>query len=531
MGFLFNNLDMKIMNKKIWVLLVVLMAASVSCKKILTVPPQGKLTFEQFWKSRDQAIAAIAGIYSNAGSTRWDFSTNGNLNAADMSPVEAYVYWGEMRGELLASAPGKLAADQITKENIDNFLTAPSDVTTKYTDFYRVINESNQAIKYIPGIVDLDPSLSKTEANQLVGEAYFLRAFAYFWLVRTFKEVPVILEASENDSQNYTIKKSSAKDIYAQIVKDLTIAKGTLPEWYSNTQYPRCRATKYTALTVLSDVELWMTATVTGSNNNALYDNVISNCDSIINSGRYLLVPGTAFGSIFSAGNTSESIFETYSNSLVNGQTNNLNNWFSNYFVVPGVADNLFSASIVADYRSALPPVGPVPQSGPVVSFNATTRVIPKFIISTNDARWEFYRLPDVLFMKAEALAHRYPDDIGQLQLACDLVNQVRARAYGIAAYPKITPSSTFDMDNALLDERGREFIGEGKRWFDLVRFASRDNFAHKDFLTQRVISSFSSVQQLIVTPRISNPDSWYLPLNSDALNSNPKLVQNPYYQ
>jgi hypothetical protein len=86
-------------------------------------------------------------------------------------------------------------------------------------------------------------------------------------------------------------------------------------------------------------------------------------------------------------------------------------------------------------------------------------------------------------------------------------------------------------MDDILLDERGREFIGEGKRWFDLMRFASRDNYLHKEFLIDRVLNSFSGVNQLIIAPRVKDPQSWYLPLNADALAANPKLVQNPYYQ
>lgn len=516
----------------LFVLMIISLFGNISCNKFLDVPPQGKLTLDQFWKNREQAIAAVAGIYSNAGSCSWDFTASGNMSEKDMSPVEAYIYWGDMRGDLLASSSGKLASLQISKENVDNLLVNPSDVTTKYTDFYRLINESNQAIKYIPNITTLDPSLSDTEAAQLVGEAYFLRAYAYFWLVRTFKEIPLILVPSETDAQDYNVAKSTREEILAQIIQDLTTAKNTLPDWYSNSQYPRVRATRFTAATVLSDVYLWQAATgSTSVNNNDLYDKVITNCDEVINSGRYTLLPGSVFGSIFLAGNTSESIYEVYANALINSQSNRLNDWFGSLFVVPTIADPLFTATSDPDYRSYSPPPGPDPVKGAIVSYNPTTRFILKFTNTTKDAHWIFYRYPDVLMMKAEAIAHRYPDDGAQLQNASDLVNQVRARAYGITNFQKVNPTSTLEMDRILLDERGREFIGEGKRWFDLVRFASRDNFLHKEFLTERVIGSFPSVLQLVITPRVLNPDSWYLPLNQDALNTNLKLIQNPYYQ
>jgi hypothetical protein len=110
-------------------------------------------------------------------------------------------------------------------------------------------------------------------------------------------------------------------------------------------------------------------------------------------------------------------------------------------------------------------------------------------------------------------------------------VNEVRERAFGINTYVKAVGSSTLDLDEILLDERGREFLGEGKRWFELVRFASRDNFAHPELLTKRILGSFSGTTQYLIKVRISDPASWYLPINADALAANPNLVQNPYYE
>ena len=512
-----------------------LVLTGMSCTKLLDIPPQNKLSFDEFWKSRDQAVAAIAGVYSNLGSTRWDFK-NGNQSNLGVSPVECYVYWGDMRGEILSTNPGKLPALQIDKENMDAYIPTANDNLTRYTAFYKIINEANQAIKNIPGIMDKDPAFTSTEETQLMGEAYFLRAYAYFWLVRTFKEVPLVLVPSENDQQDYDVPKASADTLFKQIVADLTLAKKTLPVWYTNDQYNRVRATQYTASTVLADVYLWMAAKGKNTSlNSGYYDQAIANCDAVINSSKYFLLPGVNFADIWMIGNTEEAIFETYSNSLLNNQVNNLKDWFNTkpYFVVNGATDVLFSNEVLPDYRGSgtLVPPGPYPPAGTKVSYNETTRAVLKYNSSTNDARWNFYRYPDVLLMKAEALAHRYMDDPSKLKIASDLVDQVRQRAFGVSTFTKLAVSSTNEMDDALLDERGREFIGEGRRWFDLVRFASRDNFLHKELLTSRVLGAFGGVTQLIISPRITNPESWYLPLNGLALSSNPKLVQNPYYQ
>jgi hypothetical protein len=498
---------MKIKNPKI--IFILLLMGTVSCNKILDVPPQGKLTLDQFLLSKDQAIAAIGGIYSNLGSTV-------TPTPKGLSPLESIIYWGDVRSDQLASNSSKLPIGQESKANIDLLLPAPSDMTTNYTSFYRIINFANQAIKNIPGIVDKDPAFTTQDMKNLTGEAYFLRAYAYFWLVRTFRDVPLVLDPSETDQQDYNIAKSPADTILSQIVKDLDIAKNTLPEWYTNPQYSRSRATRYSAQTVLADVYLWMAAmsTVPG-NNNALYDKAIENCDAVINSRKYFMVPGISFGSIFLVGNSDETIFETYDNAKLNNQVNDLKSWFSTYFQVTTVTDNLFIAYPSADYRGFTPPAGPTPPAGTKVSYDGSTRFVLKYNSTTNDARWIFYRFPEILLMKAEALAHRYVDDPVQLGIAADLVNQVRYRAYGVTSFPAVSASTTSQMDDLIIDERGREFLGEGKRWFDLMRFASRDNFLHKEFLIDRVLNSFTGVNQLIIGPRVNDPQSWYLPINA----------------
>lgn len=510
----------------IYASILIVISLLPACDGLLDIPPQGKLDSERFWLSKDQTVAAIAGIYSNFGSSA-------GMSASSISPVESFIFWGDLRGEMMAINPGKLPTDQVAKEKIDNLTTSPADVSTKFTQFYRIINYANQAIKYIPGIKAKDPAFTDEDEANLSGEAYFLRAFAYFWLVRTFKEVPLVLEPSETDDQNYNIRKSPADSVFMLIASDLELAKQKLPEWYSNAQYPRCRATKYTAMTLLADVYLWMAALSDNqAAQNGFYDKVITNCDGVINSKRYTMVPGVSFGSIFTIGNSDESIFETYANYKVNNQVNNLYSWFntSGYFLVPTPIDELYTKLGFADYRGPLPPAGPYPEKGAAVGYLTSSRYVNKYAATTKDPRWVFYRYPEVLMMKAEALAHRYVDDQNRLNQAAALINQIRFRAFGINEYPVLSVSSTYQMDNELLDELGREFVGEGKRWFQLVRFASRNNFAAKELLIDRIVNSFSGVDQLVISPRVSNPDSWYLPLNADALAANPNLVQNPYY-
>jgi hypothetical protein len=373
---------------------------------------------------------------------------------------------------------------------------------TKYTNMYSVINGANQVLKFVPTIVELDKSFTQTECNQILGEAYFLRAYTYFWLARTFKEVPLTLVPSENDVQDYNLRKSSQQVLFEQIYNDVKLAEKFLPKTYPSITQVKGRATKYAAFALEADVDLWM----------GKYQEAISACDTVVYSKQYSLLTSSALGNLYYPGNTVESIWEfQYLNSL--NQKHSMRSWFnsSSYFSAT-LTDDLFETK---DTRRLLA----VSNSFNVVKYNVTT----------DDAHWILYRLADIVLMKAEALAHLDANNNAtNIAAAVVEINKLRTRA-NIELLSGL--SNINAVDEAVLDERGRELCYEGKRWFDLLRIASRNNYANKTMLTSRVLSSFDGVEQQVINLRIYNPESWYLPLNSDAINNNTLLVQNPYYK
>jgi len=456
---------------------------TTSCEEFLTISPDNSLTKDEFWKTKSDATAAIVGVYS---------TMRNNL--------EYFLYWGEVRGDLLRSNAGKGAG--VDKEAFDVFIVNPSNTMTKYTAMYSVINGANQVIKNIPAIEANDKSFTRTEANRVMGEALFLRAYTYFWLARSFKEVPLTLDPSESDAQNYNLPKSTQQQLFDQIYADVKLAEQYLPASYSTPGETRGRATKYAAFALEADLDLWM----------GKYQEAISACDSIINPKQYALLTQSNLGNLFYPGNTVESIWEfQYLNSL--NQKHSLRAWFnSSVYFTAALTDDLFETK---DVRKS----------------NAVSNAynVLKYNVTTDDAHWINYRYADVLLMKAEALTHL--DAAGNqtnFNAAIVEINKVRARA---GVEPLVGLTSIAELDEAILDERGRELCFEGKRWFDLVRIASRDNNSGKSMLISRVLSSFDGIDQQIVSLRISNPESWYLPLNSDAINNNTSLVQNPYYK
>jgi hypothetical protein len=85
-------------------------------------------------------------------------------------------------------------------------------------------------------------------------------------------------------------------------------------------------------------------------------------------------------------------------------------------------------------------------------------------------------------------------------------------------------------IDQFILEERAREFAFEGKRWFDLLRNAKRDNYSNLNILVELITRiTDSSVQQSAIN-KIRDFDSHYFPIAENELFSDTKLEQNPFY-
>jgi hypothetical protein len=152
-------------------------------------------------------------------------------------------------------------------------------------------------------------------------------------------------------------------------------------------------------------------------------------------------------------------------------------------------------------------------------------------LIRTSDASWAHwfvYRYADILLMKAEALNQiggRGADAIG-------LVNQIRTRAHALDQ-TNLHPDSTDQnaMTDYILAERSREFAFEGKRWYDVLRNAKRNNYARIDILLNMAAQSVPPNLQSSALGKLHNPDSHYLPIYYYEIQTDPNLIQNPFYK
>jgi hypothetical protein len=82
-----------------------------------------------------------------------------------------------------------------------------------------------------------------------------------------------------------------------------------------------------------------------------------------------------------------------------------------------------------------------------------------------------------------------------------------------------------------LLTERGREFAGEGKRWFDVLRFAKKNKFENKQIVMDILLGKASDANELaVMRTKVIDTMSYYLPIHQNEIQVNRNLVQNPFY-
>ena len=152
----------------------------------------------------------------------------------------------------------------------------------------------------------------------------------------------------------------------------------------------------------------------------------------------------------------------------------------------------------------------------------------PDAIRLKDDANWIIYRMADVMLMKAEALIWKGKEN---WQEAVDIINQIRTRANlpeKTIAIDEEDESSM--MENYLLPERNIELAAEGKRWYDMIRYAKSKNYAHKSAFIALVQQYNTTANASWIRSVLQNEYAWYLPIHADEIENNTLLVQNPYY-
>jgi starch-binding outer membrane protein, SusD/RagB family len=113
-----------------------------------------------------------------------------------------------------------------------------------------------------------------------------------------------------------------------------------------------------------------------------------------------------------------------------------------------------------------------------------------------------------------------------------DIVKAIRTRANALPATEmNPDPTNAVDVSDYIMAERAREFAFEGKRWYDILRNAKRNKYAHIQYMLDIVTKIAPPALQQIMLNKFKDVRSHYLPINLYEIQTDSKLIQNPYYQ
>jgi SusD family. len=436
--------------KKIIYLISMISVLFVSCKKdFIELNPISTVSLDVLYKTDKDFQDAVTGCYSALQTQYQNFWVFGDLRSDDS------------KHEIPSNA---------TLFSTDNFSLA-SDATLlrdTWRNYYRLINRANIVLAKI---ADVDVSIVKNKA-QYTAEAKFLRALAYFDLVRIFGDVPMITTIIDID-EAYKSKREKVDKVYDEvIIKDLSDAENILPAKYTGADVGK--ATKGAAKALLGKVYLTRKDFIKAE----------AKLQEVTTLG-YALLPN--YNDLFDYTKNehhSEYIFDIeYEEGIGLGST------FTNTFIpnsvqmaafykVSGgrgesnsVGDSLFTLFTAQDKRRDISVAikgGWKDGNGNFVALLPTTSqsYTKKYltpVATANDSRanWKIIRYADVLLMYAEALNENDKTTEALIQL-----NKIRTRA-GVTTYSNLTKNETREK---IYLERRLELAFEGHRWFDLVR-------------------------------------------------------------
>lgn len=424
-----------------------------SCDSILKEEPKTSLSEEQVFSSQAGADAATKGIYASIRSDSYY-----GLWLTGM--VEMHADYVNGRG---SQAP--VGQYQINAQNIGR-------IGTVYSGIYESINRANSVIAGVPEI-DMDPSLG----NQFVGEARFLRALGYYNLVRLFGGVP--LREQPAKGSEIDLPRASEEEIYNLILEDLQFAENNLPNSYDQSSHGR--ATRWAAKTLLADVHL------TQEN----WTEAATKAKEVMDSGEFSLVRVTSsedfHSEMFGPDVTTypEEIFSIqYTQSIPLGSMlaylhhPSVGYSSSGFFAWWGELDSFIGQGTWADENSPdLRRNNSLYHGQDTVALSPSINMLfSKFRGSPSNEGVDIpimrYAEPILIFAEATSMANGGPSTE-----AYEAVNMIRRRAYG--QDPMVADPGGADLPSGLsaeafrdsvLIERGKEFIMERKRWFDLLR-------------------------------------------------------------
>ena len=526
------------------------------CKDYLTEIEPGTTLLEDFYTSTDAAVQNITGCYTPL---MWEFN---NTYLCEW-------FIGDIASDDAIKGGGS-TTDMADSYDIENWRTTSQN--TLLLDFYRAqyqgIGRCNMALEQIGKMeIGIDKDFTQEMKNRLLGEAYFLRAYYYFRLVRIYAGVPMPLKVLRS-SEDWGMPRSSVNEVFTQILADLEQANAYLWKKSEYNVVDLGRATKGAAQAMLMKVNLYMASPYWREQDGVTRTGIeksVSDCykdakvwgDSIIASGEYDLCPNYEDNFTIAGENGIESVFEiqyaevawgdygegfgysagSFTQILVRSRNSSIGGgWGFNH-----PTQNLYNEfeaadSIRRDVAILIPSIAIdsayTPQSDETYLGNNMLNNKygmyrdPKEVgggfgkWTPHDSRGPLnnrqIRYADVLLMYAEACL-----GTGDAGTAKTYIDKVRARV----GLPGVAAAD----DATLRHERRCELAMEGHRWFDLVRWQGVDSQGLKKHMDAYKLTETADAQHHMNEFIAGKHEIFPIPQEEIQLNPT-KMEQNPKY-
>lgn len=522
--------------------LSIIAGSITSCKKALNTQPLSFAAPEANYASGSQLVQALAGVYDVLGMAREQLYANLLFNQLGACTDEGFY----------------ARSGQVTGTEVYDFDYTNVNIDRTWQTLYTGIERANNLIYYI----NTPKSMNAEERNAILGEAEFLRGYYYFLLVSSFGDVPMRLEPTTiSGASSVDVPRTPAKEVYAQILKDMTSAEA---KCYSTAKFGHSsRVSQTTVQGILARVCLKMAGQPLMDQSK--YTEAMQWATKVQQSGIHALNP--SYSQIFineaqDVYDIKEAMWEADFNGNDQsvsqeqgrvGNTNGIQYTAGNFadtgysYAFINVTKKLYDLYEVGDLRRdwSIAPYG----------YSGTNRVNKGGLIyDRNCGKWRrsyetltpksknntginfpILRYSDVLLMLAEAdnQANSTPS-----ANAYNAFNQVRRRAFG---FPLNTPNAISDLapglgkaqfQQAIQDERARELCFETQRRPDLIRWGiwTQTMSALANQITTDLVSSGLKYAALGATNAASSPKYLLYPIPASEINVNKAATQNPGY-
>lgn len=407
----------------IWTLAVTFTLSS--CEKFLEIDPRISTSDQVTINDENSAHTAVRGIYNQLQSDGYYGYTFQTI--------------GFFSGDNIEYTGSQIVNQSLTNHSVRADLPA---LATAWTAIYNTINRANNVIAKVPAL-SVTPTFTDAVRNQLVGEAYFLRALSYFDLGRTWGGVQLVLVPTSSSSNLENLKRSSLADTYRQVLADLIKAEELLPNSTN-----RIRATRKTVWALRARYHLYREE----------WKEAITYASKLIDdkSNYNLLTPYSSFFADNASG-TNESILELYyTTNVVNTQayqwqpsTKGGVGWIRPSM---GIVNLLNNKSIAGTRQSLISKV----------VLNGVDNWFGNLYYRTNGTDPAFLiRIAELYLIRAEAYAQ--DNDIAKSLADLNVIRK-RADIQELNIADKATLLLAIEQENRI------EFAFENHRWYDLVR-------------------------------------------------------------